>query len=98
MVEHDYAFRSPRELRQYVVLVAEVDENNVFSSYIRWLLAVDTRYKLDISPKGFANYPCCTEAIGAVAVVDAHGFRFVFRHDFVLTAKTAHLEFGGMQR
>ena len=71
MVEHDYALRPPCQLRQYVVLVAEVDENDVLASYIRRLLAVDARHKLDIDAKGFAYNPCSTKTISAVAVIDA---------------------------
>ncbi|MNJ82471.1 hypothetical protein D3C77_818910 [compost metagenome] len=41
-------------------------------------MTVHTGHKLDLVAQGLANDPGAAEAIGAVAVVDAH--RFAFRH------------------
>ncbi|MNW07285.1 hypothetical protein D3C71_2038540 [compost metagenome] len=81
VVEHDDAVRLVRECCQYVVLVAEINEDHVFIRDVRRLLPVNTRDKLDIGAERLPNDPGCAEAVSAVAVVDAHSLSLNFRHE-----------------
>ncbi|ETK18140.1 hypothetical protein H096_24003 [Pseudomonas sp. FH1] len=80
VVEYDNTVRLIRERRQHVVLVAEVNEDHVFTRDIRRLLAVNAGHKLDVSAERFPDNPSSTEAIGAVSVIDAHRFALNLRH------------------
>ena len=57
-----------------------------FNACVEWLKAPQIFGRAFMMVDHDDAFRSRTEAIGAVAVVDAHGFRFVFRNDFVLAA------------
>ncbi|MCY1531526.1 hypothetical protein D9M68_667540 [compost metagenome] len=73
VVQDDDAARLVAEFNQYVVLVAEVDQDHVLTGNVGRCFAVDARMELHAGAQGLAHDPCGTEAVGAVVVVDADG-------------------------